>query len=345
LEANFGEDNYVNEIIWRIGWVSGYKTQAISFVRNHDTILLYAKNKDEHSFNKEDAVIPYRSFNRQTIKQEMEEIRRKWEIPPEQIRTTKIVFKKTDGTVYKLGLKSKDGVYYMEDTWNCNEYEELHSNKIKRNAKEYTPNGSEITQKPEQLLRRIIELTTDQHDRDVVLDFFLGSGTTTAVAQKLGRRWIGIEMAGYFDTDALYRMKHVLAGQSKREPVSISREVNWRGGGFFKYYELEQYEDTLRKAKYEDADLFDDPYRDPYNQYVFMRDLKMLEALEVDLEQDEVKVDLSKLYDNIDIAETLSNLRGKWIKRITPDFMEFEDGEKVDFKNLDYRLIKPLIWW
>ena len=40
----------------------------------------------------------------------------------------------------------------MEDTWNCSEYEELHSNKIKRNAKEYTPNGSEITQKPEQLL-------------------------------------------------------------------------------------------------------------------------------------------------------------------------------------------------
>lgn len=76
-----------------------------------------------------------------------------------------------------------------------------------------------------------------------------------------------------------------------------------------------------------------------------MRDLKMLEALEVDLEQDEVKVDLSKLNDNIDIAETLSNLRGKWIKRITPDLVEFEDGEKVDFKNLDYRLIKPLIWW
>ncbi|MCL0101433.1 hypothetical protein M1N68_02285, partial [Peptococcaceae bacterium] len=116
-------------------------------------------------------------------------------------------------------------------------------------------------------------------------------------------------------------------------------------GGFFKYYELEQYEDTLRKVKYEDADLFDNPNEDPYNQYVFMKDLKILEALEVDYENNKVKVDLSKLYSNIDIPETLSNLLGKWIKRITPSFVEFEDGKKVNMKNLDYKLIKPLIWW
>ena len=78
---------------------------------------------------------------------------------------------------------------------------------------------------------------------------------------------------------------------------------------------------------------------------MFLRDLKMLEALEVDLEQNKVRVDLSKLYDNIDIAETLSNLMGKRIRRIAPDSVEFEDGECVDIKNLDYRTIKPLIWW
>jgi adenine-specific DNA-methyltransferase len=88
-----------------------------------------------------------------------------------------------------------------------------------------------------------------------------------------------------------------------------------------------------------------DPNQDPYGQYVFLRDLKMLEALDVDLKKNKVKVDLSKLYDGIDIAETLSNLKGKWIKRITEDFVEFADGEKVDLKNLDYKLIKPLIWW
>ncbi|MGI6477117.1 MAG: hypothetical protein ACOX1K_05335 [Defluviitoga tunisiensis] len=76
-----------------------------------------------------------------------------------------------------------------------------------------------------------------------------------------------------------------------------------------------------------------------------MRDLKMLEALEIDYENNKVNVDLSKLYKNIDIPETLSNLTGKWIKKITSDYVEFEDGEKIDIKNLDYKLIKPLIWW
>lgn len=76
-----------------------------------------------------------------------------------------------------------------------------------------------------------------------------------------------------------------------------------------------------------------------------MRDLKMLEALKIDYENNKVKVNLSKLYQNIDIPETLSNLLGKWIKKITPDYVEFEDGEKINIKDLDYKLIKPLIWW
>ena len=156
------------------------------------------------------------------------------------------------------------------------------------------------------------------------------------------RKYILAELAYYFDDVLLPRIKKVIFSDQWKD----GKDQGGQGvSHFVKYYQLEQYEDTLRKAKYEDSDLFEDPYRDPYNQYVFMRDLKMLEALEVDLEQDEVKVDLSKLYDNIDIAETLSNLRGKWIKKITPDFVEFEDGEKADLKNLDYRLIKPLIWW
>jgi hypothetical protein len=93
----------------------------------------------------------------------------------------------------------------------------------------------------------------------------------------------------------LVRMKEVLAGRGNHEPCGISKEVAWEGGGFFKYYELEQYEDVLRRAKYGDADLFDDPNRDPYHQYVFLRDLKMLEALKVDTEKNKVEVDLSKL--------------------------------------------------
>jgi len=202
------------------------------------------------------------------------------------------------------------------------------------------------TENSEQLLQRVIQASSNPGD--LVMDFFLGSGTTTAVAHKLGRKWIGVEMGEHFYTVILPRMKKVLAydpsGISKDEDVKENYNKN-KAGGFFKYYELEQYEDTLKRVKYEDSDPFLAPGKDPYNQYIFMKDLKLLEALEIDYENNEVKVDLSKLYNNVDIAETLSNLLGKQIKRITKDYVEFENGEKIDIRELDYKLIKPLIWW
>ena len=76
-----------------------------------------------------------------------------------------------------------------------------------------------------------------------------------------------------------------------------------------------------------------------------MKDEKMLECMEIDYENNKVKVDLDKLYPNIDIAETLSNLTGKWIRKISNDEVEFEDGTIIKTKDLDYKLIKPLIWW
>jgi len=202
------------------------------------------------------------------------------------------------------------------------------------------------TENSEILLKRVIESTSSEGN--LVVDFFLGSGTTTAVAHKLKRKWLGVEMGEHFYDVILPRMKQVLfydkSGISKVKNIKeIYNPQN--AGGFFKYYELEQYEDTLRKVKYEDSDLFDNPYKDPYNQYVFMRDSKMLEALEIDYKNNKVNVDLSKLYKNIDIPETLSNLLGKWIKKITPDCVEFEDGEKINIKDLDYKIIKSLIWW
>jgi len=232
----------------------------------------------------------------------------------------------------------------------------------------YSPTWGFTTENSEQVLQRVIESTSDsKNGKDLILDFFLGIGTTTAVAQKLKRKWIGVEMGDHFwdfykdkekiKTGILGRMKEVLAGRGNHEPCGISREVKWQGGGFFKYYELEQYEDTLRKVKYEDSDIFNDPNQDPYNQYIFMRDLKLLEALKVDYKNNKVKVDFSNIYKNIDVPETLSNLLGLWIKRITNDFVEFEDGTKVNLKTLDYIIypsgkkeqlymhIKPLIWW
>ncbi|MGC8843275.1 MAG: DNA methyltransferase, partial [bacterium] len=202
------------------------------------------------------------------------------------------------------------------------------------------------TENSEILLKRVIESTSQEGD--LVMDFFLGSGTTCAVAHKLKRKWIGVEMGEHFYSIVLPRMKKVLfydkSGISKEKDVKEKYNEN-NAGGFFKYYELEQYEDVLRKAKYEDSSLFEIPQQSPYQQYIFLKDKKLLEALEIDYENDKVKVDLSKLYQNIDIAETLSNLLGKWIKKITPDYVEFADGEKIDIKDLDYKLIKPYIWW
>ena len=204
----------------------------------------------------------------------------------------------------------------------------------------YSPTWDFTTENSEELLQRAIESTSNKSD--LIFDFFLGSGTTTAVAHKLGRRWIGVEMGEHFWTVTLPRMKKVLA----YDKSGISKEVKeYQGGGFFKYYELEQYEEALAKCKYEDSDLFNSPSKTPYQEYVFMKDEKMLEAIEIDYEKDKVKVDLAKLYPNIDIAETLSNLTGKWIKKISDDEVEFEDGTKINTKDLDYKLIKPLIWW
>ena len=185
------------------------------------------------------ARITYRAFHEATISRHLDGIKEAWGLDNISPLRLKLVFKDPNNRVYKTGLTTTDGAYNVEDTWNSNEYEELHSNKIKRNAAEYTPHGSEITQKPEQLLRRVIEVSSDEGD--LVMDFFCGSGTTPAVAQKLGRRFLAIEMGTYFDTDILWRMKQVLFGQQ----VGISRQSDYRGGGLFKYIRLESYEDAL----------------------------------------------------------------------------------------------------
>ncbi len=202
------------------------------------------------------------------------------------------------------------------------------------------------TENSEIVLKRSIE--TASNKTDLILDFFLGSGTTTAVAHKLGRKWLGVEMGEHFYTVVLPRMKKVLfydkSGISKEQDVKEHYNEN-KAGGFFKYYELEQYEETLSNTVYENHDMFIIQNKNPYEQYLFMKDEKMLKALEIDYENNKVKVDLSKLYENIDIAETLSNLTGKWIKKIKTDEVEFEDGSKINTKDLDYKLIKPLIWW
>lgn len=89
--------------------------------------------------------------------------------------------------------------------------------------------------KPEHLLYRIIDMTTNEGD--IVLDFHLGSGTTSSVAHKMKRQYIGIEQMDYIETIALERLKKVI----NDEQGGISKSVNWQGGGEFVYFELKKY--------------------------------------------------------------------------------------------------------
>jgi adenine-specific DNA-methyltransferase len=88
------------------------------------------------------------------------------------------------------------------------------------------------SKKPEQLIKRVLEMSTQPGD--IVLDSFLGSGTTAAVAHKMGRRWIGIELGEHCYSLCLPRLRSVVDG----EQTGISKSLNWQGGGGFKFYEL-----------------------------------------------------------------------------------------------------------
>ena len=142
---------FQREIVWRIGWLSGYKTKAKNWIRNHDIILFYTKT-DDFVFNKE--YIPY---------------------PTDYVR--------------RDGSKPEGDGYAIEDTWNSNEIDQMNSIQIMSFSEEKT---GYPTQKNENLLTRIIRSATNEGD--LIMDFFCGSGTTLAVAEKLNRRWIGCDI-------------------------------------------------------------------------------------------------------------------------------------------------------
>ena len=194
MDAIFGATNFVNEIIWH------YHTGGASknhFSRKHDIILFYAKNEKKKRFN----VIrePYREDSTQHFTEVDDDGRRY------RVRT----------------IGGRDYVYYLDegrishDVW---EIDALNANAAERLG--YP------TQKPEALLERIIAAATDEGD--LVLDPFCGCGTTIAVAQRLGRRWTGIDITHL----AINLMKHRLQdtfGADIRdtyevvgEPVSLS---------------------------------------------------------------------------------------------------------------------------
>lgn len=107
-----------------------------------------------------------------------------------------------------------------------------HNQDASREIRDLFGDSPFATPKPERLLHRVLHIATNPGD--LVLDSFLGSGTTAAVAHKMGRRWIGIEMGTHAVTHCLPRLQKVING----EQGGISQAVNWQGGGGFRFHTL-----------------------------------------------------------------------------------------------------------
>jgi adenine-specific DNA-methyltransferase len=108
-----------------------------------------------------------------------------------------------------------------------------HNHEAREEVKSINPTDSFATPKPEKLLKRVVDLATDPGD--LILDSFAGSGTTGAVAHKMGRRWIMVELGEHCHTHVIPRLKKVIDGEDKG---GITDSVNWQGGGGFRYYRL-----------------------------------------------------------------------------------------------------------
>jgi len=308
---NYFSGQFMNEIIWH--YPDNFQGNVKGFANNHDIILWYAKQK------------AYISTERVMIDLDKPTKRDKriWSKDDQKL----VAARDEKGKIIYSTFTDKKA----DDVWTIGQ-----SSTTKSQSREFIDFD---TQKPEEILRRVITASSKQDDKCLVLDFYLGTGTTIAVAQKMKKKWIGIEMGAHFGEIILPRIKRVLSGYVS----GVSEKVGWIGGGFLKYYELEQYEDSLRRAHYEDAPLLKSV--DAYNSYVFLRDLKMLDAVSLDKPNNRVNVDLEKLYDGIDLAETLSCVTGKGIKRITKESVEFQDGTTASLIEPDWTLIKPLVWW
>ena len=197
MDEVFGEENFQREIIWRIGWLSGYKTADNNWIRNHDTILFYSKNKQSLSFIKH-----YIS------KEEFKDI-----------------------------ATSNAERYPIEDVWNGNEYDDLNSIAIvsfsgETVSKMLNPDDEVKGQKSEKLIERIIR--AHMKKGDIILDFFGGTGTTGAVAHKMGCQYILCEQLDRHVNIECRRLNKVIQG----EQSGVSKRNDWQGGGSFVYCEL-----------------------------------------------------------------------------------------------------------
>jgi adenine specific DNA methylase Mod len=331
VEKLFGKENFINEVIWRKRAGAGNDSKHIA--NEHDNLLVFAKDirftkssgverslKLLESYGKDDKGYYYTRILDAPSLRYSRSLHYDIQLPNGKILQARWYVSKQ--TYEKMLLN--DEIIFNNDRIYFKRYIDIEKNLLPNsiflNAGLNADGTRELKQlfgedfysslkmkfgkptiKPEKLLLQILQISANNENRNLILDCFLGYGTTTAVAHKLGRKWIGIEMGDHFYSVVLPRMKKVLA----YDKLGISKDVKeYQGGGFFKYYEFEQYEEVLSRCKHNNEKIIDT--------------------------QDQ-------LYSNIDIAETISNLTGKWIKKINRNEVEFEDGTKINIKNLEVK--------
>lgn len=265
----FGRANFASNVVWQKTLTRRNDARILSTA--HDHILVYAKNVDLFKINKLDA----NEKQRATYRNPDKDLRGDWLPVPfhaPNIRpnltyeivtpggrslwppkgrcwsTTREQFEElfADNRIY-FGLDG-NGMAQRKKFWNESDnkmvpwtwwgYEEAGDNReANREAKELSAlagiDEKFDTPKPEKLLKLIISIATNPGD--LVLDSFAGSGTTGAVAHKMGRRWIMVELGKHCHTHIIPRLQKVIDGSDQG---GISKAVNWQGGGGFRYYKL-----------------------------------------------------------------------------------------------------------
>ena len=236
MDEIFGENNFQREIIWRIGWLSGYKSKQKNWVRNHDTLLFYSKNNSLLKFVKK--TIHNNEFKSYVKGEEFKKLKELLKQYNLSINDIKKITEHINHTI-------RPEKYDIDDVWNGNEYDNLNSIAIvsfsgETISKMLNPEDEIKGQKSEKLIKRIIDAHTVPGD--IILDFFSGSGTTGAVAMKMNRKFILCEQIDKHIDISVSRLHKVIEG----EQSGISKSVNWQGGGSFVYCELKEITETLK---------------------------------------------------------------------------------------------------
>lgn len=306
LDTTFGKDNFINEIVWF--YSNKMANSGNSFAKNTETILLTSNIKDKYIFHRQ-----------------------------KELREKPVLLSKREGRDGKnMRARDEEGniIYeisndrYVDTMWNIPI--------IGSTSKERIKNDENLTQKPEALLKRIIQASSNEDS--LVLDYHLGSGTTIVTAQKLGRKWLGVEMGEHFYEVIIPRVKKAIGGFE----CGISKEVEYKGGGAFRYYELESYEEALRECEYT---------LDENNLIDYRKSRKLIKALN---KGERICLDMQEpSRKDYDIFQTIANTMGWSIKRIFLDeknipTCKFSSGEIISLQEIDlakYPKLKNLIWW